>query len=169
MAAEKQDAFLRMIDSSFYVPITIGTKDGEEEVKIRCRELPMTTLIYTTTRLFRLASENAVLHGALLSKNIDEVVNAGSDEERRTAASRVFTSFLPILLDVLPSAPDLVERILLDCIIGATPEDIRFLSFANGMAIINEIVQRLEADEVKKHVSGFILAIGRLFQMKKSA
>lgn len=155
-----------LVDSTFFVRVRVSrTIEGEETpaekfLDLECRELSLSVLLSVISELLRTATSNAIVHGTIIGKRVTEVMEAKEPADKRKAAAELVGASIPALLEILPHFPELIERILLDCIVESTPEDVKRIGLMPALQILEQVMKRLDQDETIKAVSGFFTPIG---------
>lgn len=169
----QRDTLRRLTDNSFYVPVTFSEAIDDEEASsqvtlhIQCREMPMETLLESISDLiYRLGDHAITTSGEIISQKLTQFADAKEKEKQDEALAQLFGALIPTLLSILPHAPEIVSKILLDCIIGATPDDVKRLGVSPSLAILQGVIARLESKEVKEQFIRFFATLWSKFGRK---
>ena len=139
------DFFQRLLDSSFEV-------DCGELGKLKCRELPMTTLVYLITELGTTIGdkvEDASVAISLAFAKMQDVSEAPS----AVAISNVFTSLLPMFSGAIQESPELLKRFLKDVVIDITDDDVELLSIPVAVKIVDAQFDKLDEEDVVQRLA----------------
>jgi len=165
-----KEVLRRLTNNSFYVKLEFDERiEGEEtservSLSVPCREIPMSTMLYVLAEITKELGESALTSGSLLGNYLEQLAQVeGSDDDAKAQRNKIFGqligALLPTILNTLPRLPHLIGRILGDCIIGATPDDVEALGFAQSMKVLTAILNRIDNAEVKKLVVDFFTAL----------
>lgn len=169
----QRDLLRRLADNSFYVPVKFTEQNAEEEgesvssVNVRCRELPLTTLLAVVSELIvRVGDRVMSSSGTLIQQNLEELASipAADKAKREEVLATLLGSLVPTILHTLPHTPDLVERILVDCIYDADLDTVHQLGTVQALALLTAIVERIDNEEARKYVAGFFAALWSKFK-----
>ena len=166
-------AFELLLNGAFDIKIQRGGTTS----KLQCRDLPFTTVMHVINQLIVSSHAEIVNARRRLASELESMVGQEDDWQQALFTSltspggfsRILSVVMPIIVGVANSAPDIVERILEDIVIGADsrPEVARSLSATEGMTIINEAMKRIDKDALRKQVEEVFFAVTSLFPAPK--
>lgn len=173
LAQAQRDTLRRLTDNSFFVPVSFeeanvdGQTSTRETIHVQCRELPLETLLFILADLmFRVGDHAMTKSGEILSNKLKQYADEKDARKQEALLAELIGSLVPTLLSMLPHTPELVARVLVDCVIGATPDDVRRLGVSPSMAILSGILTRLDSEEVRDQFKRFFATLWIKFRRK---
>lgn len=113
-------------------------------ISLVCRSIPFNTLMAVCSMLAKTTSNTVASSRKTWIQNLLNV----PDEELEEAVKRNFTvdAILPMLTDLVKEMPEAADRILLDVIVDATPEQMKYLSIGDVLAIIAAVIETIDTE-----------------------
>lgn len=162
------DALAKLSDSTFFVQLK--TASGEA-VDVQLREMPFTTLTFVLSRIVAKLSESAMGSLADLSLSIARIVELGQQNDTRALELRMVNmlgGMLPLLTTTIAQMPELLERVLLDCIVDATPTVVSQISVTHGVTMLSAVCQRINPEDIAEKLTPvFTLASSAMKRAQK--
>ena len=156
MKQNNEDVFTALLSGEYDVALV-----SSPDLKVRCRRMPFTTMMYLLSEIVGNVGHAIVQKRTLLVQRLfDLVLNVNSENGKDVAKSlstpegiaTVFSLLEPFVNTLAGVAPNALERVLVDIIVGGKPETVRLLSAEDGLAILNEAFSRMDKTLIAKQV-----------------
>lgn len=170
--SDNKSALSLLVDDTFTIELT--TSKGQK-IPVELRELPANLLFDIVNVVIQQAGAGALEATPEISAKMatlisftesltkkDAANDSDRDEQKRVETAgraaniaAIVGSVLPIALRVLPQVPEVMERLLLACIVDATPQLVKVFKAKDAFKVINAVMKKIDADEFAESLASF--------------
>lgn len=111
-----------------------------DELVISCRDLPQTTLLFILSSVVRAMKSELDADKDSLTASVSKFMATDSTEDGAAFVQLA----VPIISRILIDSPELLNRFLLDVMVGAKAEHVQAIGVNDACVIIDTVIDRLD-------------------------